>query len=97
MVIDDDGYIFMTSVNYLLGLINGKAKHNFILLKRMPFKTTDTKFAPSPVWIPEGMAVDEKTLSKENATGDDALSTKFKKKQEQVKSFADKIVDFEDL
>ena len=85
--IDDEGNVFFTSVNFLQGLLLGKSKHDFVLLKRMPLKASADRFQKSEVWIPEG--VDPRTV--QDST-EDALSETSRKKQDETKKFVDKQV-----
>jgi hypothetical protein len=48
--VDEQGNVFFTSVNYLLGLLNGKSPTGFIQLKRLPIPTAMNRFKPSEVW-----------------------------------------------
>ena len=85
--IDDEGNVFFTSVNFLQGLLLGKSKHDFVLLKRMPLKASADRFQKSEVWIPEG--VDPRTIEMSN---EDSFSKKSIKKQDDSKNFVDKKV-----
>lgn len=97
--IDEDGVMFVTSTNYMLGLMSGKSKCGFILLSRMPYKVAKNRWDPSPVYDPTGVlgANAQKTLSPSSAeekvdTSNDSFSNKFKKTNEQRKAFTDKPV-----
>ena len=83
--IDDNGNVFFTSVNYLLGLLNGKSPSGFILLKRLPIPISSGRFAKSPLWDPDGV-VNSKTLSV------DAFSEKYAKDTEKKNSVKDRVV-----
>ena len=88
--IDDEGYIYYTSVNFLVGLLNNKSKGKIILLKRQPLKAAPGRFQKSPIYDPNNIleTVDEKTLD----TSNDGLSNKSIEKQKKTKSFEDKKV-----
>ena len=89
-VITDEGEVFQTSVNFLMGLLMGKAKAGFITTKRMPFMSAPDRFAPSELYDPGGLFIgnSSKTLTSTN----DALSVKMREKNEKKKSFQDKMV-----
>ena len=90
LIIDDEGKTYITSVNYLMGLLNGKSPTGFILLDRMPQDCAADRFKVSPVYDPNGILsnVDPRTLS----TNNDPLSVKESEKREQTKGFEDKKV-----
>ena len=88
MFVDDDGNAFFTSVNFFVGLLNGKS--DFLLLKRLPNKISDKRFKKSELWDPEGVFknVDSRSLT----TANDALSSGVLREKEEVKGFEDKQV-----
>jgi hypothetical protein len=92
LVIDDDGRTYITSVNFLLGLINGKSKHDFILLSRLPQNNSDSRFKKSPVYDPDGVFQGDAAKTLELTTSNDALSVKAQKEKQEKKSFEDKNV-----
>ena len=86
--IDESGNVFQTSVIYLNSLIEGNLRGNFILLNLLPFKVATDRFKPSPLYNPKKESVEERVLT----TGNDALSQKSIKSNEQKKQFEDKVV-----
>ena len=54
-IIDDDGRVYVTSVNSILYLLKGFAKGGFITTKRLPFDGAKDRFAPSELYDPEGV------------------------------------------
>jgi len=86
-VITDNGEVYQTSVNFIQGLLMGKAKGNFITTKRMPFNVAPTRFAPSELYDPEGKF--EGNAAKTLTTTNDALSVKVKKEKEESSVFED--------
>jgi hypothetical protein len=88
--ITDEGYVFATSVVFLQGLLMGKSKMGFVLLSRLPFNVSPDRFAPSPLYDPDGVFQGEaaKTLT----LSTDALSPKAIKAKEVKKGFVDKKV-----
>ena len=93
LVIDDEGRTYITSVNFIVGLLNGKSPTGFVLLSRLPSNSAGTRFKPSPLFDPEGVManVDPRTL-KPLSTANDSLSVKEQKKGEEKKAFEDKKV-----
>ena len=91
LFIDDEGNIFNTSVNFIMGLINGKAKHDFVLLSRLPNKAAEGRFKKSPLYDPDGK-YHEKTFEKSTTLANDGLSKVERDKTEVKKSFKDKKV-----
>jgi hypothetical protein len=89
-VVDDDGNVFQTSVNFVLGLINGKAKGDFIMTSRLPYKVAPGRFKPSPLYDPEGLA--DNNIAKSQTTNDDAFSKKVQESQKTKKAYVDKSV-----
>ena len=51
--IDDEGNVFMTSLSYLKGLLDGRANHGFIYLTRLPLRVSDKRFKMSNVYNPK--------------------------------------------
>lgn len=88
--VDEQGNVFFTSVNYLLGLLNGKSPTGFIQLKRLPIPIAMNRFKPSEVWDPNGV-LNEKTLEPVDFKTD-GLSAQRLKKEEKKESMKDKLV-----
>jgi len=90
LFIDDEGNTFITSVNFLVGLLNGKSPYGFVSLARLPGKVADGRFKKSKLYDPSGVYenVDSKTLS----TNTDVLSQKVLKEGKEKKGFVDKKV-----
>lgn len=55
LVVDDDGNVFISSVYYIRGLLDGKSPWGFVMLKRLANGTSATRFKPSPVLGAEGV------------------------------------------
>ena len=88
--IDENGNVFFTSVNYLLGLLNGKSPYGFIQLKRLPVPIAMTRYKPSEVWDPNGV-LDGRTI--ENIEQKvDGHSPNLKKELEKKEAVKDKVV-----
>lgn len=94
MVIDDEGNNFVTSVEFVLGLINGKAKAGFISCARLPIKTAPGRYKPSKLWDPNGIANENTEKSQSVTTSDDGLSVKFKDKQKQKQNYGNKEISW---
>lgn len=88
--IDDSGNVFFSSVNYLLGLLNGKAPTGFIYLKRLPIPISMSRFKPSEVWDPDGI-VNSKTLEPVTLSNDGLNANRIKEKDKK-EMFKDKVV-----
>ena len=86
-VIDEEGNMFVTSTNYMLGLLNGKAPTGFILLSRLPVPVAKDRFKPSPLYDPEGL-YNEKTVGLSN----DGLNATRIKDKEKKEAMEDKLV-----
>lgn len=85
--VDESGNVFFTSVNYLLGLLNGKSPTGFIQLKRLPIPIAMNRFKPSELWDPNGIS-NSKTVD----LNTDGLAAKRIKSEEKKEAFKDKIV-----
>ncbi len=87
-VITDEGIVYGTSVAFVKGLMEGRSKSGFILLTRMPFMVSKTRFARSPVYNPES---GEKEVADESNTAlkaaEDAISPKVTKANKEKKAF----------
>lgn len=102
LVIDDDGYVYATSTKYMLGLLSGSTKYDFILMSRLPWKASSERFKPSPLYDPTGIIAKQNeptVLPKPDITGKndvgvggDVFSNKFKTTTQQKKAFTDKMV-----
>ena len=88
--VDEQGNVFFTSVNFLLGLLNGKSPHGFIQMKRLPIPIAMGRFKPSELWDPEGL-IDKRTLEPlKNAN--DGFSKKSIEQNKDVENIKDKVV-----
>lgn len=90
-VVDDDGRVYVTSVNSLVMLMNGNAKPGFLMMKRLPFNVSPDRFEQSPVYDPDGVFEKEGTEKSLN-TGNDMFSKKGREQSEQKKAYTDKSV-----
>lgn len=91
--IDDNGYIYFTSINFLMGLLNGKSKSQFVLLKRFPNPIAEGRFKKSEIWDPEGVlakTVDPKTLT----TTNDSFSVKDREEKKEKEVYKDKEISW---
>lgn len=88
--VDEQGNVFFTSVNYLLGLLNGKSPTGFIQLKRLPVPIAMGRFKPSEVYDPNGI-LNSKTLEPVNFSTD-GLGAKRIKEAEKKEAMIDKLV-----
>jgi len=79
LFIDDDGRVYNTSINYLLGLINGRAKYSIVTLSRLPFDVPSDKFPKSPVYNPDGI-VQDKTVDKTDRMSKTSMESQEAKK-----------------
>ncbi len=86
-VIDEEGNMFVTSTNYMLGLLNGKSPTGFILLSRLPIPVAKDRFKPSPLYDPQGL-YNSKTVELNN----DGLNATRIKNEEKKEAMVDKIV-----
>jgi hypothetical protein len=87
LVIDDDGRTYITSVEHLRRLCDGKFANGFIVLTRLPGDNASNRFPVSPVWdASTGTAV----VREVNSTGvglttnNDSLSQQVLKKRGEV-------------
>lgn len=86
-MIDDDGRTYITSVEHIRRLCDGKFLNGFVVLTRLPGDNAANRFPASPVWDSNlGTAVvckvdsDGSTLT----TNNDALSQQVLKKKGDV-------------
>jgi hypothetical protein len=80
-VIDDEGHVFITSVEYIRRLLDGRFSGPFLLLTRLPNDVSTDRFGTSPVWNPDNGTVTSSDISdSELSTNNDALSQKVLKK-----------------
>ena len=87
--ISDEGVVYVTSVKYLLGMLN-RGDAGFILrLNRLPLPVSDGRFPKSEVWNPNGYTGDTVDGSKQ---GRDVLSVKGREGLKEVVGFKDKEV-----
>jgi len=93
IIYTDEGEAFVTSVNFIQGLIMGKAPGNFITTKRLLNNIAPDRFKPSEVFDPNGVFTGNaaKTLEKISTTND-ALSVKARANEAGSKAFEDKPV-----
>ena len=89
--IDDEGNMFVTSAAFVMGLMQNRSKHGFLLLSRYPNKISKDRFKQSPLWDPSGLAANNEQHENVNQSSD-GLSIKSRKEQEEVKQFKDKKV-----
>lgn len=83
--IDDQGNVFVTSSNYLMGLLQGTMAKKLILLNRMPLPVNEDRYPKSPLWDPNGLATKHEHM-RDSSAGTDISSEKGKKlRQEQAK------------
>lgn len=86
-VVDDEGVVFGTSVEFLKGLLDGRSPKGFLLLTRLPFRVSKRRFAKSPVWVPEGGV--KEVVDEDVGTGEDVLSAREQKKRQVKRSVSD--------
>lgn len=91
LVIDDDGNVFITSVNSILYLIKGFAKGGFITTNRLPFPVAPDRFKQSELYDPDG-TFDGNAAKTVKTTTNDALSVKVRKEMDNKKKLEDKKV-----
>jgi len=93
LIYTDEGEAFVTSVNFVQGLIMGKAPGNFITTKRLLNSIAPDRFKPSEVYDPNGVFKGNaaKTLEPLTTTND-ALSVKVRAGNESAEIFKDKSV-----
>ena len=85
--LDDEGFIYYTSVNFLMGLINNSKQGNFLLLKRLPVPTNMSRYKPSPIHDPDNIlaSIDPRSMDK----APDLMTSKGKENREKKKAFED--------
>ena len=93
-IVDDDGRVYGTSVSFLMSLIKGTSKVNFLLTSRLPFNLSPDRYKPSPLWIPEGMnkeaVIEElKQTDRSLKTSEDAFGSKGMKRKEDKVRYSD--------
>lgn len=86
-VVDDEGCVFQTSVEFVRGLLDGRSPSGFLLLTRLPFRVSKDRYKPSPVWNPDSR---EKELYE--SSSEDAQSVKTTSRVRSKKGFEDKVV-----
>jgi len=89
--IDEEGNMFVTSSTFIAGLLQNRSKFGFVLLSRFPLKVSKDRFKPSPIWDPGGLLEKQEKYDK-LTTGNDSISQKTLKGQEEKKQFIDKKV-----
>ena len=90
LVIDDEGKVYVTSVNSITYLLNGHAKGGFITTKRLPNNVAKDRFKPSELYDPDGIYKGDAVKSL--TTTNDPFSVKDRKEKEVKKSYTDKKV-----
>lgn len=93
VVVDDDGRVYTTSLNYLMGMLNGKSEHGFILMARMPMNASPDRYKKSEVYDPNGVFKGDcaKTLEPIKS-GEDGMSNKSRDERVRKEAFKDKKV-----
>jgi hypothetical protein len=87
LVIDDDGRTYITSVEHLRRLCDGKFANGFVVLTRLPGDNAVNRFPASPVWDSSlGTAIvgTPETTGHDLTTNNDALSQQVLKKRGDV-------------
>lgn len=85
----DEGVVYVTSVHYLLGMINKGNPAFIVTMNKLPLKVSKDRFPVSPVWNPEGLQEDVVNSDK---TTQDPLSIKGRDNLQKVEGFKDKEV-----
>lgn len=87
-VVDGDGNVFITSVEYLKRLLDGRYSGPFVLLTRLPNPVAVDRFPASPVWNPvSGTSDSDVQVGQELSaplTTNDAFSVNVLKKKVDV-------------
>jgi hypothetical protein len=96
-VIDDFGNVYGTSRVALDNLTSGKVRQGFVMLTRLPFKVSKSRFGQSPLYEIPGMEStdgDIVVVSTDNVlkTSNDALNVVNVKSAEVVRAVEDKVV-----
>lgn len=84
----DDGTVYVTSTNYLMGLMQGTMTKNLVILSKLPIPMSKDRFPESPLWDPNGLAT-KHNVYKASTTGNDGSSPKLKKELEQKQTQED--------
>ena len=98
MFIDDFGNSFITSMVFLQGLLEGKGKTPFILLKRLPNPVNVDRFMKSPVleFDASGKVVSTKVETIEPVGGvkasEDGMSVKSTKEKDDARVYSAKVI-----
>lgn len=82
--IADDGTVYVTSTNYLMGLMQGTMAKNMVLLSKLPIPMSKDRFPESVLWDPNGLATKHNQY-KATTTANDGSSKAFKKELHQEK------------
>lgn len=92
--ITDEGLVFGASSKLLSGVISGGLKNKIVVLARLPFQVSPSRFAKSPLWNGEKLVNDEGNLVKDFSVkvGVDGLSKFRVDKGVKKKGFSDKVV-----
>lgn len=89
-VVDDYGNVYTTSAAYVLSLITGNLKKDFIYMSRMPYSVSPDRFGKSELWVPPGANGEELKAQlerKEVREKEDAYSHKFLKENTESKQY----------
>ena len=99
MFIDDFGNSFITSMVFLQGLLEGKGRTPFILLKRLPNPVNMDRFMKSPLleFDASGKVVSEKKGVPIGPVGgvkasEDGMSLKSTKDKDQARVYSAKVI-----
>ena len=87
-VVDDDGRVFQTSVEFVRGLLEGRSPRGFVLLTRLPFMVSKDRYKPSPVWS-GGEKVYE---GADDTASGDVQSVRVQDKVKSKRKYDDKVV-----
>ena len=90
-VVDDEGCVFQTSVEFFRGLLDGRSPSGFVLLTRLPFRVAVNRYKPSPVFNPVSGEKEVAVLD-ESRVGSDAQSRLVTERKKLVRGFMDKKV-----
>lgn len=71
--VDEDGNVFFTSTNFLMGMINGKSPTNMVVLTKMAVGVPKDKFPKSKIWD-GGLGIDPRTGEKSQGRNADMMN-----------------------
>jgi hypothetical protein len=89
--VSDEGVVYVTSVKYLLGLLNGGDSGRVLVMNVLPLRVAENRYPKSKVWSPE-LRDELGGFDGGSDPNRDASSSGFKRVKEKRDGFVDKVV-----